>query len=452
MSTMLWHENLSTMSWHSTPSGMDTPRKRILFGFKSVPFPLRADGVAVRYFPIIESMARRHDIDLVVISGREEELRNLEGLKPFCRKISVLPNPRLSHKNVLTKCGTYAGFLLPWTPPLSVVAHDGSRVTRAILEQTRGERFDAVVWVGADLLPYMLGALPSMSVGKVFVDFIDSPTLWASRSKERIFRNKLLDRYERWKTSRWERDVIRRADGTIYISRVDAEAVSSRHAPVEKKHVIPNGINIPPGVNAEHASLPSPNIGFLGNMGYPPNIEAVEWLYKEVFVPLRKNHPHLTLVVIGRYPSRSILDLGEMPGVIVTGGVDDVWPYINGIDVFLFPLLQGAGLKNKILEAMYARRPVVTTEIGNEGIDAVPGKDFVLCRTPGDFQREAIRLLNSPEERVRMGSSGHALVAEKFSWDPILAAYEYLTLGIVPSAEPGSKPQMDPKTPVMGNR
>jgi len=431
---------------------MDQHRKRILFGFKSVPYPLRADGVAVRYFPIIESMARRHDIDLVVISGREEELRNLEGLKPFCRKISVLPNPRLSHKKVLTKCRTYAGFLLPWTPPISVVAHDGSRVTRAILEQTKGDRYDAVVWIGADLLPYLMDALPSMSVGKVFIDFIDSPTLWASRSKEKIFRNKLLDRYERWKTRRWEIEVIRKTDGAVYISPVDADAIPPGTATTGKKHVIPNGINIPPGVNSEHASLPSPNIGFLGNMGYPPNIEAVEWLYKEVFVPLRNNHPHLTLVVIGRYPSRSILDLGEKPGVIVTGGVDDVWPYINGIDVFLFPLLQGAGLKNKILEAMYAGRPVVTTEIGNEGIDAVPGKEFVLCRTPGEFQREAIRLLNSPEERVRIGNFGHALVTEKFSWAPILAAFENLTLGVVPSSDPGSKPQMDPKTATMGNR
>jgi glycosyltransferase involved in cell wall biosynthesis len=221
---------------------------------------------------------------------------------------------------------------------------------------------------------------------------------------------------------------------------------------MEKRHVIPNGINVPSGVNAEQASLPSPNIGFLGNMGYPPNIEAVEWLYKEVFVPLKNNHPDLTLVVIGRYPSRSILDLGEKPGVIVTGEVEDVWPYINGIDVFLFPLLQGAGLKNKILEAMYAGRPVVTTEIGNEGIDAVPGQEFVLCRTPEEFQREAVRLLNSTEERVRIGNFGHALVTEKFSWDPILTAYENLTLGIVPSSDPGSKPQMDPMTATMRNR
>ncbi len=431
---------------------MKKRRKRILFGFKSVPYPLRADGVAVRYLPIIEFMAQRHDIDLVVISGREKELRNLEGLKPFCRKISVIPSPRQAHNSLLTKCMTYARFLSPFTPPLSFVAHDGSMATRRILEVTKGEHFDAVVWVGADLLPYLMNALPSMSVGKVFVDFIDSPTLWASRCKEKIFRNQLLNRYERWKTYRWEGDVIRKIDGTIYISRVDAEAVPSGHAPMEKRHVVPNGINIPSGANTKGISLPSPNVGFLGAMGYPPNIEAVEWLYKEVFIPLKKIRPGLTLVVIGRSPSRSILDLGEKPGVIVTGGVDDVWPYINGIDVFLFPLLQGAGIKNKILEAMYAGRPVVTTEIGIEGIDAIPGQEFVLCRAPEDFQREAIRLLDSPEERVRMGIFGQALINKKFSWTPILSVYESLILGIVPSLSPGSTSQADPIAPSTGIR
>jgi glycosyltransferase involved in cell wall biosynthesis len=430
------------------PSG----KKRILFGFNSVPYPLRADGVAVRYLPIIEYMSQRHEVDLLVISGGAEESPNLDGLRSYCRKIFVLQDPRQSHKNMLKKCKTYANFLLPWTPPLSVMAHDGSMTTRGIVEATKGEHYDAMVWVGGDLLSYLIDALPSMSVGKVFIDFVDSPFLWATRRKEKPFRFKLLDRYEQWKTCRWEGDVIRRADGTIYISHVDAEVIPSGHAPMEKRHVVPNGINIPSGVNTERVSLPSPNIGFLGNMGYPPNIEAVEWLYKEVFVPLRKSHPDLTLVVIGRYPSQSILDLGEKPGVIVTGAVDDVWPYINGIDVFLFPLLRGAGLKNKILEAMYGRRPVVTTGIGNEGIDAIPGQEFVLCRTAKDFQREAIRLLNSPEERTRMGNSACKFVNEKFSWGPILSAYENLTLGTMPASDPGCNRKKDSLAPAMGSR
>ena len=422
---------------------MDKNRKRILFGFKSVPYPLRADGVAVRYLPIIEHMSQHHDIDVFVIIGAEEDLRNLEGLKAYCRKIFVLQDPRQSHKKMSTKCKTYAKFLLPWTPPISVVAHNGSQVTRGILEQTKGERYDAVIWVGADLLPHLVDALPSMSVGKVFVDFIDSPFLWALRRKDKVFSIRALNRYERWKTYRWEKEIVRNVDGSIYISRVDADATASDHSLNHKRIVVPNGISVPQSANAERMALPSPNIGFLGTMGYPPNVEAVEWLYKEVFAPLRMIRPDLFLIVIGRNPSASIRALAERPGVIVTGGVDDIWPYMNGIDVFLFPLFHGAGLKNKILEAMYAGRPVVTTEIGNEGIDAHSGIEIVVARTPEEFQREAMRLLDSPAERGSIGEAALSFVKTKFSWGPILSAYEEFILGDLPSPGPENPPGRD---------
>jgi glycosyltransferase involved in cell wall biosynthesis len=377
-------------------------------------------------------MAQHHDVDLVILDGRGEKEILLDGLRQYCRKIHHLSNPRRSSHGVFTKCLTYLHFLLPWTPPFSVVGHGGSILTRSIANATKGEHYDAVAWVGSDLLPNLMDALPSMSINRIYVDFIDSPTLWAFRRKDCIFWIGPLDRYERWKTLRWEGKVIRETDGTIYISRVDADTVPFADAAREKRHVVPNGINLPSGTNGQRAALPTPNIGFLGTMGYQPNIEAVEWLYREVFAPLRETVPGLALVVIGRYPSPSIRELGKLPGVIVTGEVDDIWEYVNAVDVFLFPLLRGAGLKNKILEAMYAGRPVVTTEIGNEGIDAVSGENIVLAKTPADFQRETVRLLNSPEERTRLGEAAHAFVREKFSWDRILSAYENLLLGDPP--------------------
>jgi glycosyltransferase involved in cell wall biosynthesis len=427
--------------------------KRLLFVFKSVPYPLRADGVSVRYLPIIEYLARNHEIDLIVITGSANALRNIEGLRGFCRNIHVLHDPRRSSHSILAKSLTYMNFLFPWTPPLSMVAHHGSNVTRRIVEVLGKDHYDAAVWVGGYLLPNMMDALPSLSVGKVLVDFIDSPSLWVSRAKEATFRISALERYERWKTNRWEGNIGRGVDATIYISRVDADAVSQDRKAGGRRHVIPNGINVPSHPVTERVSLPSPNIGFLGNMWYSPNVEAVEWLYREVFVPLRGIHPTLNLVIIGRGPSPPIENLGKKPGVVVTGTLEDIWPHIGAIDVFLFPLLRGAGLKNKILEAMHAGRPVVTTEIGNEGIDAADGHALVLCRTPDDFRREAMRLLGSPEERMRIGEAAHAFVKEKFSWDAILPAYENLVLGDCTAAGGGGYLHgSDPSARIGGSR
>jgi glycosyltransferase involved in cell wall biosynthesis len=404
-------------------------RKKVLFGFKSVPYPLRANGLSVRYLPIIEHLSRKHDIDLLLINSDPEELHHLDGVRGYCGKVMTLPDPHRHGVNAFRKILTYGRFLFPSSPPLSEVSHRGSMVTRGIVESIGGDHYDAIVWVGGDLLSHFVDALPSISVGKIFVDFIDSPYLWAIRRKDALFPVRFLDRYDRWKTSRWEGSVIEKFDGAIYISRVDADAVPSRHGPRTKRAVIPNGVNLPAEGSTRTVTYPSPSIGFFGNMGYSPNVEAVEWLHKEVFVPLRKVRSDLTLVVIGRYPSEAIRTLGNEPGVIVTGAVDDIWEHISAIDLFVFPLLRGAGLKNKILEAMYAGRTILTTGIGNEGIDGVNGRDLVLCSTSEDFRGEALRLLSSPAERVRIGSSANAFVRQKFSWEGILRAYEDLILG-----------------------
>jgi glycosyltransferase involved in cell wall biosynthesis len=120
----------------------------------------------------------------------------------------------------------------------------------------------------------------------------------------------------------------------------------------------------------------------------------------------------------------SVRDLAKHRGVLVTGTVENIWQYVNSIDLFVFPVLVGAGLKNKVLEAMYARKPVLTTEIGNEGINAVPGRDIFICSTPDEFQREAIRLLHLPEEQINIGNSAHEFIKKNFSWDKILKDYE----------------------------
>jgi glycosyltransferase involved in cell wall biosynthesis len=215
----------------------------------------------------------------------------------------------------------------------------------------------------------------------------------------------------------------------VYISDVDAASVPPKMGPVSSRHVIPNGIFGQNSTGSADTGIPSPNIGFLGNMSYPPNIEAVHWLYEKVFIPLRGKRTNLSLIIIGRNPVDSIRDLGRQPGVFVTGTVEDIWPYVNSIDLFAFPLRVGAGMKNKILEVMYARKPVLTTKIGNEGINAVPGRDLLICRTREEFQKEATRLLEQTRERIRIGNSAHEFVAGNYSWDRILKNYEELIGG-----------------------
>jgi glycosyltransferase involved in cell wall biosynthesis len=363
-------------------------------------------------------------LDLVIFHDKPGDKESYHALRKYCRDVTYIQNPKSIPHEIYLKLTTYCRYAIPSSPPLSFVAHGGKEVRRVITEQSGKDRYDLLLWVGAFLLPYLMAAMPLKTVDRFVVDFIDSPSLLRKRRQNKVFRFDSLERYELWKTIRWEGEVIRRMDKTVYISDVDSQMVPNDFTPGKRRHVIPNGVEFGSYSAEKFDGIVSPNIGFLGNMAYPPNVEAVHWLCKNVFLPMKNTMKNLSLIIIGRNPVDSVRDLARHQGIIVTGTVDNIWQYVNSVDLFVFPVLVGAGLKNKVLEAMYARKPVLTTEIGNEGINAIPGRDIFICSTPDEFLREAIRLLHLPEDQLNIGNSAHEFIKMNFSWDKILKGYE----------------------------
>jgi glycosyltransferase involved in cell wall biosynthesis len=410
--------------------------KKIIMFLTRVPYPLQEHGISIRYFPIIEHFSKSHVLDLVIFRPRQDKTESYEVLRKYCRNVSYVQNPKYLVHGIFSKLLTYGRFAVPWSPPLTPVAHGAGALQRVITQQAGKDRYDVLLWVGTLLLPHLLSAMPLKNVGRYLVDFIDSPSLIKQRWKRDTFRFDFLERYDLWKTIRWEGEVIRKMDDTIYISDVDSRTVPDALTPGKRRHVVPNGVDFRSYTPDIVAGIVSPSIGFLGNMAYSPNVEAVTWLFREVFLPLKEQVAGLSLILIGRDPVEPILKLRECPGVTVTGTVENIWPYVNSVDLFLFPLWTGAGLKNKILESMYAGRPVITTPIGNEGINAVSGRDILVRHDTAGFQEEALRLLNSPEDRRRMGDHARDFVRHGFSWPPILKAYEEIVTGYVSPGRP----------------
>ena len=402
---------------------------RILLIFTVMPYPLRANGVSIRYFPLIQYLARRYEIDIILICNENRSQKDLEELKYYCNKICIIQNPKFQERRIAENWATKVNFFIPWTPPISLVVDGGRSIVRQISKFVGNTQYRATVWVGSYLCPYLFPLIKSLPMGRIIVDFIDSPTLWQRRRLERSMGLPSFQKYECWKTMRWESRVIRTASESIYISQVDAECVPQSLTPGRLRRVIPNGISMDTYTPDRLSSIPKPNIGFLGNMGYFPNVEAVLWLYKEVYLPLKISYPSLSLVIIGRDPVASIRELEANPGVIVTGTVDDIWEYINAVDVFVFPLWIGGGLKNKILEVMHAGRPVVATPIGNEGIEAVTGRDIMICSDRLEFLKIVDGLLKSENDRNRIGRDAKQFVKGKFSWSEISKMFEDAFVG-----------------------
>jgi glycosyltransferase involved in cell wall biosynthesis len=402
-------------------------QKSLLFILPLIPYPLRAHGISVRYLPLLEHLSREYALDLIVIGDQSDQTNWVKALEGFCRRVLMVPDPRFVSHPLSEKMRTQLYLLLPWTPPNSSLVYGADRLARDLTDIVAGKRYESVIWVTSHHTAILFPLMRAVACNRLIIDFIDSPTVCLQR---RVFSLSpaWLHRYETWKMKHWERRLGREASVVIYISEDDYRLISNDRP--QKVRFIANGVSIEGYSPAIAGNMGmGPSIGYIGNMGYKPNVEAVLWLYREIFLPLRRQIPNLALTIIGKNPTAEVRGLAAEEGINVTGAVDEIWPYINGVDVFAFPILRGAGVKNKVLEAMYARRPVVTTPIGNEGINGVSGRDLLVCRHAGEFQEKIGQLLASSERRQEIGEAAHSFVAEKFLWPGILKQFEAAIVG-----------------------
>ena len=202
------------------------------------------------------------------------------------------------------------------------------------------------------------------------------------------------------------------------VSEGDAAAVREL-APDLSVGLSPNGVDV-----ARLASLPvaggdEGSLILTGTMSYPPNAEAAVWFVSEVLPRLREARPDATFTIVGRDPSEAVRRLADVSGVVVTGRVEHIEPYLARAAVAVAPLLSGGGTKLKVLEALAAGRPVVATPVAAEGIEIVDGRDLLVAAEPESFARAVAGLLADPVRRTAMAGAGRAAVVQRYDWGAI---------------------------------
>jgi glycosyltransferase involved in cell wall biosynthesis len=168
----------------------------------------------------------------------------------------------------------------------------------------------------------------------------------------------------------------------------------------------------------------SKNIITLGTLHYPPNADGIRWFFNEVFPLIRQYVPDATLTIIGKNPPQDFLNLAARnPDVVkVTGYVPELAPYLRESALMVVPVRAGGGMRVRILEAFAYGMPVVTTTIGLEGIDALPGKDLLVANSATDFADSVSRLLEDTALQEEFALNGRRLAETKYDWQVILSA------------------------------
>jgi sugar transferase (PEP-CTERM/EpsH1 system associated) len=283
---------------------------------------------------------------------------------------------------------------------------------------------------------HLMGYLPMIRAAQrrplIICDWHNIESELMSRYRER--EGNLLRRAYAQRTARLMRNFEQRAldefDAQITVSERDAERLRKLNSKA-RIFVIENGVDAPhysdEQLEQAHAvprtkqvTRDSPNrIVFVGSMNYHANVDGVVSFSREVWPRLRQRRPDLTFTIVGRDPSPEVRELESAPGLEVTGTVEDVRPYYREAIAAIVPLKVGGGSRLKILEAMAAGVPVISTTLGAEGLEVTHDENILIADTNEEMIEAIMRLLERPEDRKQLGGVGRTLVSNRYDWTTV---------------------------------
>lgn len=375
-------------------------KDHILVIVSRFPFPLEK-GDKLRAYHQIKELSKYYRVTLFSLSDKNISNDQLSELEQYCNKV-------ITHR--LTGLSIIWNILLAFLSkrPLQVGYFYSGSAKRKIKQEIQSKAYKHIYCQLVRCSEYVkeIHEIPKT------LDYMDVLSIGVQRRIES--QNILLKwvfKREFRTLQKYEREIFDYFENQTIISEQDQAMIS--HQERSRILVIPNGIdnsfiNHELTVNKDH------DLVFVGNMSYPPNIEAVKYISDNILPKNKK----LTLLVSGSSPHSSIRKLAENHSQItLTGWVDDIrTSYLRG-RIFVAPMTIGTGMQNKLLEAMALEIPCITTPLANNAIKARHNEEILESTSPEEFYTEINRLLSSESQRKTIGKNGSDFVRDNYSWE-----------------------------------
>jgi len=382
-------------------------------------FPIRT-GLELRIYNLLKPLCERHQISQLSFSLDEELSQSeQEHLDQLFDIVVTVPQDQEANapESALSR-------IISWFSPQSVSfgPFGNSKSMEESLEQLLEENdFDLIFVASAFVLNYVL----KIGYPPIVFDAIDDTSLLFRREikRKKGLLAKLMATKDWLIVRQTEKKFYSRFKEIVLTSPTDAETMRSL-CPGSNIKVIPNGVSARE-YNNDHELSKKPSLVFTGVMNYAPNHEAMIFFISEILPLITKQQPDVELFIVGRDPNPDLIELGQSnENVTVTGSVDDLKPYIGRAWVYICPLISGAGIKNKVLEAWAASTPLVATSLSCEGINVAPDKDILVSDEPSDFAADVLKLINDRQLSDNLARAGREKVLAEYDWESKARALE----------------------------
>jgi glycosyltransferase involved in cell wall biosynthesis len=401
------------------PAPARRPLDVVVLNFE-LPYPANL-GNRIRTLNLLLQLAGRHRITFLARRNRDPAEADRAAAFLASKGIDAVfvdaPVPPRSGPRFYAKLAANLASPLPYP----VAAHLSAGM-RAAVERLAAER------------PVDLWQAESTAFIDALRGVADRPKLVIAHNVEtliwRRYRETEASPLKRWyitqqwrKYERFERRAFAEATRVVAVSAEDARLMREDFG-ARRVDVVDNGIDRAFFEAVERAPRPG-RILFLGSLSWRPNLDAIGLLLDRIFPAVRAAVPGATLALVGRSPSEALARrVAGTAGVELHADVPDVRPFLAESAVMAVPLRVGGGSRLKILEAMAAGLPVVSTRVGAEGLEIEPGRDYVAADDPGALAEALVGCLRDPGPAEAAARAARPRVLDRYDWTGLAADLE----------------------------
>lgn len=381
---------------------------RVLQLAPRAPWPLDT-GAKLRNYYLARVVAVHASVSLLAFSEGDQHPPNLTN--PYAQIVTVPRDQGYSFGKLLRGA---VGRM-----PLPLLNYTSEEMKQA-LARTLGENaFDIIQIESMHLMNYLPTIREAHSRPLVICDWhnVESDLMRQYAESQSNVARKTYARRTARLMSDYEKRALDEFDAHIVVSDHDAERLRRVNSG-SRIRVIENGVDVDFYAGDGQTKIKK-RIVFVGSMDYHANIEAAISFAKNVWPVVHEKYRELIFTIVGRDPAPSVRELTTVAGVEVTGSIEDVRPYYREALMAVVPLKVGGGSRLKILEAMAAGVPVVSTLRGAEGLHVHSGGNILLSNTTEELANAIFNLMNDPNLREQIVLGGRQLVADRYDWSKL---------------------------------